>query len=80
MIHIVRTSSPDVNYSRIQANALAVEFSVHSLFSLRHSTGEDRVFFLTTTKVYQSSFLFNNFFPSLRSNTADLRERAKSVC
>ena len=57
MIHIVQISSPDVNYSSIQTSALAIEFSVHSLFSLRHSTGEDwflfLFFFLATTKVYQ---------------------------
>ena len=66
MIHIVQISSPDVNYSSIQTSALAIEVSVHSLFSLRHSTGEDCffvfVFVLATTKVYQSSFLFSNFF------------------
>ena len=46
MIHIVQISSSDVNYSSIQTSALAIEVSVHSLFSLRHSTGEDCFLFL----------------------------------
>ena len=53
MIHMVQISSPDVNYSSIQASALAVEFSVHSLFSLKHSTGEDCFFVF---------FLFFNYY------------------